>query len=170
MTEILIYNGLINGFIVGGIYALIGLSLTLLYGVLRIVNFAHGEFVIGGAFVAYVLFNSLGIMPLLALPIAAVLFFGLGWIAYYLLIPRLMRSDDPEVMSFLLMYGVSIALAAVMLLIFEADSRSINYSFEPISMKIGVIYVSTARLVAFGITLLLSAALAAFLFLTLPTT
>lgn len=168
MTEILIYNGLINGFIVGGIYALIGLSLTLLYGVLRIVNFAHGEFVIGGAFVAYVLFNSLGIMPLLALPIAAVLFFALGWIAYYLLIPRLMRSDDPEVMSFLLMYGVSIALAAVMLLIFEADSRSINYSFEPISMKIGVIYVSTARLVAFGITLLLSAALAGFLFFTLP--
>ncbi|MEZ5739313.1 MAG: hypothetical protein R3E68_07580 [Burkholderiaceae bacterium] len=64
----------------------------------------------------------------------------------------MMRSDDPEVMSFLLMYGVSIALAAVMLLIFEADSRSINYSFEPISMKVGVIYVSTARLVAFAIT------------------
>ena len=168
MTEILIYNGLINGFIVGGIYALVGLSLTLLYGVLRIVNFAHGEFVIGGAFVAYVLFNSLGIMPLLALPIAAIVFFGLGWAAYYLLIPRLMRSDDPEVMSFLLMYGVSIALAAVMLLLFEADSRSINYSFEPISMKVGVIYVSTARLVAFGITLLLSAALAWFLFFTLP--
>ncbi len=168
MTEILIYNGLINGFVVGGIYALIGLSLTLLYGVLRIVNFAHGEFVIGGAFVAYVLFNSLGIMPLLALPIAAVLFFGLGWAAYYLLIPRLMRSDDPEVMSFLLMYGVSIALAAVMLLIFEADSRSIDYSFEPISMKVGVIYVSTARLVAFAITILLSAALAGFLFFTLP--
>lgn len=168
MTEILIYNGLINGFIVGGIYALIGLSLTLLYGVLRIVNFAHGEFVIGGAFVAYVLFNSLGIMPLLALPIAGALFFGLGWIAYYLLIPRLMRSDDPEVMSFLLMYGVSIALAAVMLLIFEADSRSIDYSFEPISMKVGAIYVSTARLVAFGITVLLSLALAAFLFFTLP--
>lgn len=168
MTEILIYNGLINGFIVGGIYALIGLSLTLLYGVLRIVNFAHGEFVIGGAFVAYVLFNSLGIMPLLALPIAGALFFGLGWIAYYLLIPRLMRSDDPEVMSFLLMYGVSIALAAVMLLIFEADSRSIDYSFEPISMKVGAIYVSTARLVAFGITVLLSLALAGFLFFTLP--
>ncbi|MEZ5739312.1 MAG: hypothetical protein R3E68_07575 [Burkholderiaceae bacterium] len=87
MTEILIYNGLINGFVVGGIYALIGLSLTLLYGVLRIVNFAHGEALDRGAFVAYVLFNSLGIMPSLALPIAAVLFFGFGWVAYYLLIP-----------------------------------------------------------------------------------
>ena len=166
--EILVLNGLINGLIVGGIYALIGMSLTMLYGVLRIVNFAHGEFVIGGAFVAYVLFNSLGIMPLLALPVAALLFFAFGWAAYYLLIPRLMNSDDPESMSFLMMYGVSIALAAVMLLLFEADSRSIDFSFEPISMKIGLVYVSTARIVAFGITLLLSAAMAWFLFRTLP--
>jgi len=48
--ETLVLNGLVNGLIVGGVYALIGLSLTLLYGVLRIVNFAHGEFVIGGRF------------------------------------------------------------------------------------------------------------------------
>ena len=150
--EILILNGLINGLIVGGVYALIGLSLTLLYGVLRIVNFAHGEFVIGGSFLAYVLFNSLGIAPLLALPLAAVVFFAAGWGAYYVLIPRLARSDDPENMSFLMMYGLSIALAAVMLLIFEADSRSIDYAFSPISMKVGPIYGSTARILHFGLT------------------
>lgn len=165
--EILILNGLINGLIVGSVYALIGLSLTLLYGVLRIVNFAHGEFVIGGAFVAYVLFNSLGVVPLLALPIAAAAFFAAGWGAYYLLIPRLSRSDDPEIMSFLMMYGMSLALAAVMLLLFEADSRSIDYTFEPISMKIGPVYVSTARVVAFAITVAISAALTWFLFRTL---
>ena len=166
--EILVLNGILNGLIVGGVYALIGLSLTLLYGVLRIVNFAHGEFVIGGSFFAYVLFNSLGIAPLYALPLAAVSFFIVGWLAYYILIPRLARSDDPENMSFLMMYGMSIALAAVMLLIFEADSRSIDYAFNPISMKIGSIYVSTARVVAFGITLAISAALAWFLYRTLP--
>jgi len=71
-------------------------------------------------------------------------------------------------MSFLMMYGVSIALAAVMLLIFEADSRSIDYSFRPISMKVGPIYVSTARIVAFGITLAIALALTGFLFRTLP--
>ena len=166
--ETLILNGLVNGLIVGGVYALIGLSLTLLYGVLRIVNFAHGEFVIGGSFLAYVLFTSLGIAPLLALPLAAVAFFVAGWLAYYLLIPRLARSDDPENMSFLMMYGLSIALAAVMLLIFEADSRSIDYAFNPISMKLGPIYVSTARLVAFGVTVVVSLALAWFLYRTLP--
>jgi branched-chain amino acid transport system permease protein len=166
--ETLVLNGLVNGLIVGGVYALIGMSLTLLYGVLRIVNFAHGELVIGGAFVAYVLFASLGLPPLAALPVAAAGFFAFGWAAYYVLLPRLERSDDPENMSFLLMYGVSIALAAVMLFIFEADSRSIDYSFEPISMKVGPVYVSTARVVAFGVALAIAAALTWFLFRTLP--
>lgn len=166
--ELLILNGLVNGLIVGGIYALVGVSLTLLYGVLRVVNFAHGEFVIAGSFLAFVLFSSLGVPPLLAVPIAAVAFFAAGWGLYYVLIPRLARSDDPELMSFLMFYGVSIAAAALMLLLFEADSRTIDYTFTPVSMQVGPIYVSTARLVAFGITVVVSIALALFLFKTLP--
>ena len=166
--ELLILNGLVNGLIVGGIYALVGVSLTLLYGVLRVVNFAHGEFVIAGSFLAFVLFSSLGVPPLLAVPIAAVAFFAAGWGLYYVLIPRLARSDDPELMSFLMFYGVSIAAAALMLLLFEADSRTIDYTFTPVSMQVGPIYVSTARLVALAITVVISIALALFLFRTLP--
>jgi branched-chain amino acid transport system permease protein len=166
--ELLILNGLVNGLIVGGIYALVGVSLTLLYGVLRVVNFAHGEFVIAGSFLAFVLFSSFGVPPLLAVPIAAVAFFAAGWGLYYVLIPRLARSDDPELMSFLMFYGVSIAAAALMLLLFEADSRTIDYTFTPVSMQIGPIYVSTARLVALAITVVVSIALALFLFKTLP--
>lgn len=166
--ELLILNGLVNGLIVGGIYALVGVSLTLLYGVLRVVNFAHGEFVIAGSFLAFVLFTSFGIPPLLAVPIAAVVFFAAGWGLYYVLIPRLARSDDPELMSFLMFYGVSIAAAALMLLLFEADSRTIDYTFTPVSLQVGPIFVSTARLVALAITVVVSIALALFLFKTLP--
>ena len=166
--ELLILNGIVNGLIVGGIYALVGVSLTLLYGVLRVVNFAHGEFVIAGSFFAYVLFTGLNVPPLIALPVAAVAFFAAGWGLYYVLIPRLSRSDDPELMSFLMFYGVSITAAALMLLLFEADSRSIDYSFTPISVQVGPIYVSTARLVALAITAVISVALALFLFRTLP--
>jgi branched-chain amino acid transport system permease protein len=144
--ELLILNGLVNGLIVGGIYALVGVSLTLLYGVLRVVNFAHGEFVIAGSFLAFVLFSSFGVPPLLAVPIAAVAFFAAGWG----------------------LYGVSIAAAALMLLLFEADSRTIDYTFTPVSMQVGPIYVSTARLVALAITVVVSIALALFLFKTLP--
>lgn len=166
--ELLILNGLANGLIVGGIYALVGVSLTLLYGVLRVVNFAHGEFVIAGSFFAFVLFSALAIPPLLAVPLAAVAFFAAGWLLYYVLIPRLANSDDPELMSFLMFYGVSIAAAALMLLLFEADSRSIDFTFTPISVQIGPIYISTARLVALAITIVISIALALFLFRTLP--
>jgi len=167
-VELLILNGLANGLIVGGIYALIGVSLTLLYGVLRVVNFAHGEFVIAGSFFAFVLFSTLKIPPLLALPLAAVAFFVAGWLLYYVLIPRLALSDDPELMSFLMFYGVSIAAAALMLLLFEADSRSIDFTFTPVSVQVGPIYISTARLVALAITIAISIALALFLFRTLP--
>lgn len=166
--ELLVLNGLVNGLIVGGIYALVGVSLTLLYGVLRVVNFAHGEFVIAGSFLAFVLFKSFGIPPLLAVPIAGIAFFAAGWGLYYVLIPRLAKSDDPELMSFLMFYGVSIAAAALMLLLFEADSRTIDYTFTPVSMQVGPVYVSTARLVAFAITVVVSIALALFLFRTLP--
>ena len=166
--ELLILNGMVNGLIVGGIYALVGASLTLLYGVLRVVNFAHGEFVIAGSFLAFVLFTSFGIPPLLAVPIAAVVFFAAGWGLYYVLIPRLAKSDDPELMSFLMFYGVSIAAAALMLLLFEADSRTIDYTFTPVSIALGPIYVSTARLLALAITVVVSIALALFLFKTLP--
>jgi len=164
----LVLNGLVNGIIVGGLYALLGLSLSLLYGVLRVVNFAHGELVIGGSFVAYMLFRALGLPPLYSLPVAAVSFFAAGWCAYYLLIPRLSRSDDPETMSFLLMYGFSIALAATLLLLFGADSRSIDYSFNPISVAIGPVNVSTARVVALAVTIVITAAMGWFLFRTLP--
>lgn len=164
----LIINGLVNGIVVGGLYALLGLSLSLLYGVLRVVNFAHGELVIGGSFVAYVLFHAFGLPPLAAVPVAAVAFFFAGWGLYYVLMPRLSRSDDPETMSFLLMYGLSIALAALMLVIFEADSRSIDYSFDPVSVPVGPVSVSTARVVALVITAVVSAGLAWFLYRTLP--
>ncbi len=166
--QTLVLIGIVNGLVVGGIYALIGMSLTLLYGVLRVVNFAHGEFVIGGSFLAYVLFNSAGLPPLASLPIAAVSFFAAGYGAYYLLIPRLSLSDDPESMSFLMMYGLSLALAAFLLLLFEADSRSIDYSFTPISMKVGPVYVSTARIVALVVAVAIAAGVAFFLFRTLP--
>ncbi|MGE0312995.1 MAG: branched-chain amino acid ABC transporter permease [Lautropia sp.] len=166
--ELLVANGIVNGIIVGAIYALIGLSLTLLYGVLRVVNFAHGEFVIAGCFFSYVLFEQLGLPPLVAVPLAALGFFAAGWALYYLLLPRLARSDDAESMSFLLMYGVSIFLSAGMLMVFEADSRSLSFTFSPISVALGPVYVSTARLVALAITVVIVGAMGWYLYRTMP--
>ena len=164
MYEFLIINALVTGVILGMLYSLIGCSLNILYGVLRIVNFAHGEFIIVGSFFAYFLLKGLGIDPLLSLPLAAVIFFGLGYGLYFLLVPRLARSDEPETSSFLMMYGVALMLAAGMLLLFEADTRALDYSFEPISIKIGSVYVPTARLVALAINTVIVIALTWFLY------
>lgn len=180
MNTILLINGLVGGIVFGALYALIGCSLNVLCGVLRIINFAHGEFIIAGTFVAYVLLTALGIHPLLGLPIIAVAFFAAGYGLYYVLIPRLARSDEPETSSFLLMFGVSLMMIAVMLWIFEADIRPVNFSFDPINVSLltipdaygqgrdGRVVVPTARLVALAVNAAIIVGLTWFLYGTLP--
>lgn len=166
MYDALIVTGLVNGIILGMVYSLIGASLNVLYGVLRVVNFAHGEFIIVGSFFAYFGFTLLGIPPLASVPLAAIAFFGVGWVLYYLLLPRLARSDEPETASFLMTYGLALMIGAAMLMVFEADTRALDYSFDPISVKLGMIYVPTARLYALGVNLMIVAALTWFLYFT----
>lgn len=167
MYSFLLLNALINGLIIGVLYSLIGCSLNVLYGVLRLVNFAHGEVIVAGAFFTYVLYTIFHVHPLLAIPAAAVIFFIVGVALYWLLVPRLSKSDDPETSSFLMMYGVSIVLAALMLILFDADTRTIDFSFEPASVAIFGVYVPTARLVALAINLMIVGGLTWFLYRTL---
>lgn len=166
--EMLVIQGLINGVIVGMIYGLVGVGLNVIFGVLRVVNFAHGEFVILGAYFAYFALRHLGLDPFVALPFAFLLFLALGILLYFVLIPRLSRSDDPETSSLLVMFGVSIMVSALMLLAFEADSRSLGFSVEPVFVRIGPIIVPTVRLIALAVVMGIVGLLAWFLYRTLP--
>jgi branched-chain amino acid transport system permease protein len=180
MSEVLIWNAMIGGVVFGVVYALIGCSLNVLAGVLRVINFAHGEFIIAGSFFAYALFTGLGLNPLLSLPLCAIVFFVVGRALYYLLVPRLARSDEPETSSFLLMFGVSLMLIAVMTWIFEADIRPFNFSFDPINVTLftienaygegrhGRVLVPTARLVALAINIFIIVGLTWYFYRTLP--
>ena len=138
----------VNGVIIGVFYSLFGCSLNVLYSVLHVVNFAHGEFIIVGSFFGYVLFTTLGIHPLLSVPIAAIVFFVVGYGLYYVLLPRLAQADDPETSSFLMMYGVSLMLGAGLLMIFDADTRTLDFRFSPTSAPICTSYPPPARLVS----------------------
>ena len=180
MNTVLLINGLVGGFVFGAVYALIGASLNVLYGVLRVVNFAHGEFILIGSYVTYVLLRTFGLNPLYSLPVVVVAFFVIGYGLYFLLIPRLSRSDDPETSSFLMMFGVSLMLVSSMIWIFEADIRPVDFSFEPVNVVLmtvenaygegrhGKVLVPTARLVALGINLVLIVGMTWFLYRTLP--
>jgi branched-chain amino acid transport system permease protein len=152
-------QALLNGLLVGSIYGLIGVGLNIIYGVLRVVNFSHGEFVILGSYFAYVAMQLLDINPLLAAPLALVFFTILGCGLYYLLIARLSSSDDPETASLLMTYGLSIAMGAGMLLFFEAESRSLDYSFDPAFVMIGPLVIPSLRIVSLLIVVAMVAAL-----------
>ena len=179
MNTVLLVNSLVGGIVFGAVYALIGASLNVLCGVLRIINFAHGEFILAGGFLAYVLLNAFGLNPLLALPVAAAAFFAAGYLLYFLLIPRLARSDEPETSSFLMMFGVSLMMVSTFIWIFEADVRPVNFSFDPINVVLftiedaygegrdGRVLVPTARLVALAVNAVIIAAMTWFLYRTL---
>lgn len=152
-------QALINGLIVGFIYGLIGIGLNIIFGVLRVVNFAHGEFVILGAYFAYLGMHLFGINPLVATPLALLLFGAIGYGLYYLLIARLSASDDPETASLLVTYGLSIGLGATMLLWFGAESYSLDYSFDPSFLMLGPLIIPTMRVVALIVVLVLVAVL-----------
>ncbi|MEO6959383.1 MAG: branched-chain amino acid ABC transporter permease [Burkholderiaceae bacterium] len=152
-------QALVNGLIVGFVYGLIGVGLNIIYGVLRVVNFSHGEFVILGSYFAYFALHLLNINPLVAVPLSLIVFAVVGYGLYYLLIARLATSDDPETASLLMTYGMSIAIGASMLLAFDAESRSLDFSLDPAFVMVGPLVIPTLRIVSLLIVLTLVAAL-----------
>ncbi|MHA6686150.1 branched-chain amino acid ABC transporter permease [Mesorhizobium sp. A556] len=167
MITTLLIQALITGLILGALYGLIGCSLTIIYGTMRIVNFSHGEFVVGGCYAVLVFFSATHLHPLLSIPLVFIGFFGIGMCLYFLFVPYLSRSDDPEMASFLTFYGVSLMAGAVLLYFFEADTRSLNYIFKPSVFKFSGLFIPTAQLVALAAGLVIMAILTWFLYRTI---
>lgn len=116
---------LLAGLLFGLYFTLVGLGLNLVFGVMRIVNLAHGDFLMLGAFLAFWLFTLFAINPLPAVPIAFAVFLLLGLPLYYLLVPRLLRAKDPEMLSFILFFGLSQVIEALATIGFGTSERSI---------------------------------------------
>jgi branched-chain amino acid transport system permease protein len=116
---------LLAGLLFGLYFSLIGLGLNLIFGVMRIVNLAHGDFLMLGAFLAFWLFTLFMLNPVAAVPIAFVVFVIVGLPLYYLLVPRLLRARDPEMLSFILFFGLSQVIQAVTTIAFGTSERSI---------------------------------------------
>ena len=152
----LLAQALVNGVIVGLLYLLMAVGFTLVFGVMRIVNFAHGEFVISGSYLTYVVLTVFALPMVFAAPAVILVFGVVGAAVYFLIVPRLMKNDDYELPSFLAMYGVSLIIGSLLLLFFEADTRSIDLGFTPAYVKFAGLIVPKARLVAlaFGIVLI----------------
>ena len=121
----LIY-ALVAGVLFGLYFSLVGIGLNLVFGVMRIVNLAHGDFLMLGAFVAFGVVALAGIDPLFAVPLAFAVFVLVGVLLYWVLVPRLQGSVNPEMLSIILFFGLSQVIEAVTTIFFGTSERSIQ--------------------------------------------
>lgn len=150
----------------GGIYALIAMGLSLQYGVARVLNIAHGEFIMLGAFATYSLYTVFGISPLISLIICGPALFIIGFLIHRTLFQYLRKTSESidifEGNSLLASFGLLFIIQNVALLIWRADIRKYSYLASPVSI-LGAIFAAN-RLVALLFAVILS--LAFYIFLT----
>jgi branched-chain amino acid transport system permease protein len=158
-------NVAIGGVLTGLVYGLMALGLSVIFGVVRVVNFAHGEMMTIAMLIAVVLFSSFHLDPLIMLvPIAAVLFV-FGYVLQIGLInPFISR---PEHSQFLLLVGLGIVIANTLLIVFGPDARSVQTSYAFDSFQVGSIIVDAAKVYAAAAAMIFTAALFAFFRFTL---
>ena len=163
MLDILIPS-LLSGVLTGGVYALVALGLTLIYGVLHIVNFAHGSLLMIAMFGAWLLAARVGVDPYLALVPMVAIMLVLGWVLYAGIIGRVSRGEDRTIL--LATLGISVILDNLALVIFTGDTRTIEtpYSFDMVDL--GEVSLPTPKLISFAFSLVLAGLLWAFMALT----
>jgi branched-chain amino acid transport system permease protein len=154
------FNVIISGVLTGLVYGLMALGLSVIFGVVRVVNFAHGEMMAIAMYLAIVLFNTLGVDPLvLVIPLAGVLFV-LGYALQAGIInPFISR---PEYSQFILLVAIAIIITNVLLIIFGPDARSVQTSYSFDSFAIGPVIVDATKVYAGVGTILIAAVLFAF--------
>lgn len=155
---------LVSGFLLGGIYVLVSIGLTLVFGVMKIVNFAHGDFLMLGMFGAYFLFQSFGLNPYISMFIMALALSLLGIILYKFVVGR--TIGRPHVVQIFAFIGLSVALQNLALVLFSADFRGINTSFSSAVLNLGLIHIGMPLLVAFLVASVMTSLLFLFLHYT----
>jgi branched-chain amino acid transport system permease protein len=152
---------IVNGLLLGGAYAIISIGLTLIFGVVRVVNFAHGELLMVGLYAVWLLASYSGLHPyLLALPVAVLLFVIGALIQRFVIQPLL--SADPHIQIFATV-GVSTALLNVVLLVFGADLRKVDATWGLDAFQFGAISVVSGQLVTFVVAILVALGMHLFL-------
>lgn len=150
---------IISGLLLGGVYALFAAGMNMIFGVLRVINLAHGEFMMIGAYTTFWLFTGANLNPLLSIPIAALVMFTLGAVIERTMIERVV--DQPLLSSLLLTFGLSTLFMGTALSLWTANYRSVPYLTGAVDL-LGL-NLSKSRLVAFAIALAVTALTFAFL-------
>lgn len=133
-------GNLINGMILGSVYGMMTMGLSLIFGVLRIVNVGHGAFIMVGAYIAFWIFTLLGLPPVISIPMAIVSGMALGFIFYFLVIRRLVGA--PELTTLLATFAIGILLEEIAKFIWGPDYRGFNWEVGKLSLPVTTVPMS----------------------------
>ncbi|MCU0578698.1 MAG: branched-chain amino acid ABC transporter permease [Desulfobacterota bacterium] len=159
-SDVVLQLGL-QGFLMGGVYGLIALGLSLIFGVMKVINFAHGEMMVFAMFLSITLLLAWGIDPYLSLLIIAALMFGVGYLVQRIFVNRIL--DLPEAMQVLVLVGLGIIFENGTLMIWGGSDISPKTSLALSSLRWGPVTVDVPRLIAFALAIIITLAVLIFL-------
>jgi branched-chain amino acid transport system permease protein len=160
LDTVTIINALVSGLLTGLVYGLSALGLSVIFGVIRIVNFAHGELMVLGMFMALMLFRWFGLDPLMAVPIGAAVLFVVGYAMQHFVVRRV--AYLPDHMQFLLLAGIAIMLVSATLVVFGPDAQGVQLDYALDSFAIGNLIIDKVRLYAAIAAVIVASLLLAF--------
>jgi len=150
----IVAEAVVGGLLTGSVYALVALGLTLVYGVLHIINFAHGALLTCAMFAVWALVTFTGISPYTAIIPLAVVFFAVGYVLQRYLIGPASHGDDSNIL--LVTLGLSIAIENALLATFHADTRTLEGDFGFQVVEIGPMLISRPKLIGFAASLIVA--------------
>ena len=161
---IVFLQSMLSGILVGGIYALMGIGLTIIFGVMRVTNFAHGELLMLGMYATWMVFTFLHLDPFVSILLVAPALFLWGALLQKVFINRVLNALPQN--QILLTIGLGLIMSNSVMLMFTSDYRILTTTYSSSSYKLGGLSISEALLYAFIITVLITAALYWFLLKT----
>ena len=164
ISPTILIPAVINGLMMGAVYALVALGLTLIYGVLHIINFAHGALLTAAMFGAYFAHSLLGLDPYAAAVVLTPLFFGLGYALQRFVIGPASHGEERNVL--LVTLGLAVVIENGLLYAFRADTRTVNLDYAFNVVDLGFAFIPVPRIIAFVVVLILALILWAVLSLT----
>ncbi len=155
-------QAIVNGVLLGGFYALMGMGQNIIFGVMKIVNFCHGEMLMVGMYLTFLLYTYAGIDPYLALPLVAIIMFLLGTLIQHTLITPSLKTKSFTNLLFLTV-GLGLLLSNGALVLFGSDYKSIRTSYSQTTIPIGPVSVALPRLISFAVLIVVTIVLFSFL-------
>ena len=164
LSSVILIPAILNGLLTGAVYALVALGLTLIYGVLHIINFAHGAMLSAAMFAAFFAFRLLGLDPYVAILLIAPAFFLIGYGLQRFVIGPASHGDDRNML--LVTLGLAVVIENMLLFAFRADTRTIDLPYAFQTIDLGFAFLAIPRVIGFAAVLVVALALGAVMTLT----